>query len=896
LNPWLKRLKIEGQIMMRWMSILAALVLFSVVPAFAQSGAPDPTRTDAKTQAEIADGGSARVIVTLREAGTRNLRGEPNPNAIAALQAEVIAAVRGATRSAAGFTVERRYSHVPAFSATIDDAALAALTAHPAVAFVEYDEPTQAHTTESVPALNADDVHALGFSGNGVRVAVLDTGVRLDHPDIAPSLIAQQCYTQGNCAPSNSNNSANAADVSTSGSGAGSGHGTNVTGIITSDGIVAPIGFAPASQIIAVRVLNGNNSGFVSDWVAGLNWLIANHGTLQTDIINMSLGTFTLYNGSCELNQPSTHNAIQTLVQTYNVVVFASSGNQGNTTSISSPACLPSVLAVGATYDSNLGREPDSGNYSDSFFGFPACFDADATLNTITCFTNSNAMVDILAPGRPIRSAGITSNTSTFSGTSQASPTGAGIAALLLEYAPYLTPTQVEQALENTGTPVTDPRNSVTRPRIDALAAFNAIAANNMVANAEFNNINIGNAARNWGTFGAPTQDAIQWRIQSGVFEFYRQTTGTTAVVLQNTQTRLPSNSLARVDVEIGNSTPSRQRVTLLIHDSDFSDLQVCTFWLPSGTPLRLYTMFFRTTEYWNDASLSVYASSGAASGYIRVDNPQMRLSGDTTVAGTLCIDPATPPTVGQPNGPELISDGTFTVGAIGSANGGWGVFSTPNHDTESNLNIAYQVSGGVFEYYRKIRSLPAGTSGSAVVLQYTQDTIPVNTNIVAVFKLGNTTGQRARVTVLLHTRNFSDLSVCTFWLPPNAPLATYQVYGYTTQAWNAAAGADASISFYASTAHPSGWLQVDDVSLFTVPSISIVGTECYAGGGGGGAGSGARGIPPLPTPNISGMIPTTSAPAAPVYSAPGMAGEQPLIAPSSPAPEYTGSEGSQSE
>ncbi|MDZ4766212.1 MAG: S8 family serine peptidase [Chloroflexota bacterium] len=873
---------------MRWLLFLSVWFAFSIPPSYAQDVAPAGLRTDADTQAALADAGTARVIVNLREsAATRTPAGEPNANAIAALQADVIASVRGATRGAASaFQVQRRYSHVPAFSATVDAAALAALTAHPSVSFVEYDQPTHGHTSESVPALNADDVHALGYTGAGVRVAVVDSGVRLNHPDLAPSIIAQQCFTQGNCAPSNTNTSANAEDVSTAGSGAGSGHGTNVSGIITSDGIVAPKGFAPGAQIIPVRVLNGNNSGFVSDWVAGLNWLIANQGTLQTDIINMSLGTFVLYNGSCEANQSSTHNAIQTLVQTYGVIVFASSGNQGDITSISSPACLPSVLAVGATYDSSLGREPDSGTYQDAFGGFPACFDANATLNTITCFTNSNAMVDILAPGRPIRSAGITANTSTFSGTSQASPTGAGIAALLLEYAPYLTPVQIEQTLENTGIAVTDTRNGVVRPRIDALAAFNAVIAANMVANADFANPAIGNAARNWGTFGSPNPDSIQWNIQSGVFQFYRPPGSDTAVVLQNTQTRLPAGSLVKVDIEIGNSTPNRQRATLLVHDSDFSDLQVCTFWLPAGTPLRLYTMYLRTTEYWNNASLSVYASSTSSTGYLRIDNAIMRFDTVTAVGGVLCIDPDAPDPTGSPDSGTLLSDGSFTVGAIGSADGGWGVFSTPNHTTESNLNIAYQVSSGVFEFYRKNRP---GISNSAVVLQYSQDSLPAGTTMEAVFQLGNSTANRARITVLLHTRNFIDLAVCTFWLAPNAPLSSYSMYAYTTQAWDAGSGNDASISFYNSTAHASGWMRVDNVSLIATPSSPNVGTECYAPGGGAGA---EAVIDPALIPTL---MPTATPGFAP-YVAPGMAGELPLNATPTAAVETAPGEGSTSE
>ncbi|MBK8027395.1 MAG: S8 family serine peptidase [Chloroflexi bacterium] len=103
-----------------------------------------------------------------------------------------------------------------------------------------------------------------GLTGAGVRVAVLDSGIDTDHPDLADDLIAQVCFTGGgtpalgSCPPADTNTGISAEDEN--------GHGTNVAGIITSDGTVAPIGFAPDAQIVAVRVLDGFGSG----WLSGL--------------------------------------------------------------------------------------------------------------------------------------------------------------------------------------------------------------------------------------------------------------------------------------------------------------------------------------------------------------------------------------------------------------------------------------------------------------------------------------------------------------------------------------------------------------------------------------------------------------------------------------------------
>jgi subtilisin family serine protease len=110
------------------------------------------------------------------------------------------------------------------------------------------------------------------------------------------------------------------------------------------------------------------------------------------------------------------------------------------------------VIATGATYDADLGREPDSGYYSD-YFGssFGACYDASSNINTIACFTNSNAMLDILAPGARITAPYNNGFTATWTGTSASSAAASGVAALLLEGDPGLTPTQIESTLESTG-------------------------------------------------------------------------------------------------------------------------------------------------------------------------------------------------------------------------------------------------------------------------------------------------------------------------------------------------------------------------------------------------------------------------------------------------------------
>lgn len=408
--------------------------------------------------------GEIRVIVQLRAPSIGFGRVPFNTRLNAEMQNDVLA-------SAGKFIVRHKYSHLPAFAGYADFATILQMQANPLVASVVIDEPSTMHTGQSVSAIQASIAQSTyGLRGRGVTVAVLDSGIDTDHPDLSDDIIAQHCETQGNCPPSNTTFGVSAEDAN--------GHGTNVSGVITSNGVVAPVGFAPDAKIVAVRVLSSTGGGFVSDWVEGLDWIIANQASLNIDIINMSLGTNALYTSTsaCDIAQPTVVTAINTLVNTHGIAIFASSGNQGSSTSISSPACNTGVVSVGATYDSDLGREPDAGTYNTLFGGtWPACFDAATNTTTITCFTNSHAELDLLAPGAQITSAGMGGGTSTYRGTSQASPTVAGVAALMLEANPTLTPAQIQTTLYTTGVNVTDSKNGFTFRRINALAAVQAV-------------------------------------------------------------------------------------------------------------------------------------------------------------------------------------------------------------------------------------------------------------------------------------------------------------------------------------------------------------------------------------------------------------------------------------
>jgi hypothetical protein len=122
------------------------------------------------------------------------------------------------------------------------------------------------------------------------------------------------------------------------------------------------------------------------------------------------------------------------------------SGNSSSNSGVGAPACISTAVTVGATYD----------------FGTEA----------VTDFSNSAPLVDLLAPGQWIDSSVPFDGFASYAGTSMAAPHVAGAFAALRSKVPTKTVGQIEQALAVTGQPITDPDNSVTRPRIDVADAL----------------------------------------------------------------------------------------------------------------------------------------------------------------------------------------------------------------------------------------------------------------------------------------------------------------------------------------------------------------------------------------------------------------------------------------
>jgi hypothetical protein len=329
----------------------------------------------------------------------------------------------------------------------------------------------------------------------------------------------------------------------------------------------------------------------------------------------------------------------------------------------------------------------------------------------------------------------------------------------------------------------------------------------NLVTNGTF-----GDGTTHWQTFALPDSSHIVSGVNNGVMEFYRQpaAAGVPAQAVVFHDSRIPVAAatplLARFD--IGNSSSVRKRISVLLHDSSFADLSVCTFWLEPGAPLRTYEVRTHTTQAWTNATVSFYAATaGSDGGAYRLDNVAMYVKPGQPVTETACVDPTTPPPdVGAPGG-NLLVNGDFASGAITP---GWNTFG----------QIQGQVNNFVFEFI-KLPGTPAG-----VLFQQTNQKTPSSQVLTATFELGNSSNVRKRVTAILHDLDFSDLFACTFWLAPGAPLDTFTIRGWATREWT-----NTTLSIYPATVGAEQWIRLDNVSLQRTPAAPVPGSLCLEPG-----------------------------------------------------------------
>lgn len=348
------------------------------------------------------------------------------------------------------FEIAYRYANFAALSVRVTREGYSTLLAQPEVGWIAFDETSRAQIDESIPFIGADLVHDIGFTGEGVTVAVLDTGIRTSHPDLSDSIAPGAWHFLGQGAQQGPG----ASDVH--------GHGTWVSGIITADGVVIGPGAAPDADILAVQVLDPMGEGYSSDIVAGIDYVISVADTFDPrPIINMSLGWGLFSACPCDTATPD-------------VVLFST--------------------ALIAAWDAGISSVGASGNTA-SCFGMrrPACVSAMISVAQLTeslpfgtvVSTRQSDCNELAAPGF-VTTTGIGGGTKTGSGTSFAAPHVSGVIALMVERAEQLGgtlgPQRIRDILYATAHDASNDCPDLPTPRtVDAFAAVSAVSFESFV-------------------------------------------------------------------------------------------------------------------------------------------------------------------------------------------------------------------------------------------------------------------------------------------------------------------------------------------------------------------------------------------------------------------------------
>jgi len=551
-------------------SLLAVVAGCARPPPSLSVAAPGIDRADREYLVDLPDDllGNERLLVQLHTLDQR-LEGP-------AVVEELMAAFPDG-----GASVERVFDTLPYVSVQVrDQASLAHLMEAPGVVRVFRDKAHQHHLTQSLSFIGQPTAAAGGARGAGVSVAVLDTGLDWRQPAFgtcpAPGAAGCRVAFVADFAPDDGNVDDN-------------GHGTNVAGIV--------VGTAPDAKVIGLDVFRGA-SAFSSDIIAAMDWVVAHRAEHRIVAINLSLGS----GGNTTACGNDVFSAAIRTARAAGVLTVASSGNDGFTNRIASPACVPEAVSVGAVYDTTMAGRVT----------YSACVDTVIARDRTTCFSNTASFLTVLAPGAFIEAAGIS-----MTGTSQAAPHVAGSIAVVAAAFPGTADSVLDRLL-GSGAVVADARTGVAFPRIDLAAATARPAApTSCPLSLSTANVSFGNVGGS-GTITVTTPAQCPWTMTSsapwltlgggsgsgpatvaftvGVNTGAPRTTtvaagSATTQVAQTADTTPPTGTIALVD--IGTVTRTRT-VTLALAASDpsgvsqmcVSNTTSCTTFVPFATRL----------------------------------------------------------------------------------------------------------------------------------------------------------------------------------------------------------------------------------------------------------------------------------------------------------------------
>ena len=340
-------------------------------------------------------------------------------------------------------------------------------------------QPLYDYIAPNITKVQANQVWELGFTGQGVVIAILDSGVNYNHMDLVDHL-----WDGGEEFPNHGYDIVNNDDDPMDDTG----HGTHCAGTICGDGTAGIItGMAPDATLMCVKCVDSNGYTTAPDLVRSMEWAVE-HGC---DAMSLSLGLAKAEPSVKELLRHTCESILDV-----GIIAVTAVGNEGkyqhlypipnnvrtpgncpppylDPDQMENPGGLTCVLAVGAVNANDTAADFTSQ-------GPVTWQDTELLDYPLDTLTNEIGLIrpDVCAPGVDIWSLTYNHNNdyNIMSGTSQATPCVAGIVALLLSINPDLSPAVICQILEETSVKLTPTKSNLTGiGRVDALAAANAV-------------------------------------------------------------------------------------------------------------------------------------------------------------------------------------------------------------------------------------------------------------------------------------------------------------------------------------------------------------------------------------------------------------------------------------
>ncbi len=316
--------------------------------------------------------------------------------------------------------------------------AIEALSDQDEVEFIWADLPVHTCLDVSVPKIGVPAVWDAGFTGAGVKLAIVDTGIDPTHPDFSGRIVARKNFAGG------SENDEN-------------GHGTHVASIAAGTGSKSGgkyRGVAPDAQLYIAKVLDANGNGTMSGVMSGVEWAV----TQGAQVLNLSLGS----EGPCD-GTDALSTLCDTAVRDHGVVMCIAAGNEGpGASTVGSPGCARLVITVGASSDADAiasfsSRGPTGDGRVKPDIVFPG-------VGIVAAQAAGTQLGQVVEPGYI-----------SLNGTSMATPHASGAACLLLQAKNTLTPAQIKSAFRNTAVDLNQPANSQGAGRADVFSALQQV-------------------------------------------------------------------------------------------------------------------------------------------------------------------------------------------------------------------------------------------------------------------------------------------------------------------------------------------------------------------------------------------------------------------------------------